>query len=68
MTTSEIFPNKVSKANVHYRGSEKEKTCGKCAMFTRWKKGFPGICDLVEGPIEAHDVCDRFIGRSFEAT
>jgi hypothetical protein len=63
-----IFPHKVSKQNVHYRHREVEKQCSKCAMWTQIKKGEPGVCDLVEGPIEPHDVCDRYIGRSFEAT
>lgn len=62
-------PGKVSKTNVHYRTAIKEKSCGTCAMFTKVKKGPDGgVCDLVEGVIDSGDYCDRYTGRSFEAT
>ena len=46
---------KVSKASVNYRKATGSRHCGNCAMF------HSGSCDLVEGVIDADDVCKKWI-------
>lgn len=56
---------RVSKAYVRYRQAEGTKHCGSCAMYHPHEegKGSSGTCDLVEGPIRADHVCDRWTAK-----
>lgn len=45
----------LTQAEVNYRQGDQERCCGNCVMFHA-----PSTCDLVEGPVEAHGVCDRW--------
>ena len=51
---------KVPKESVNYRHSQK---CGNCSMFrskNEYGEGDSGTCDLVAGPIDRYDVCDKW--------
>ena len=52
---------KLTKPEVNYRKSTSSRRCGNCDMFERsWSRPGEGKCTLVEGNIEAGDVCDRW--------
>lgn len=46
---------KFSRAEVNYRSSTDDQGCGNCQFFQP-----PNACEIVEGEIQASDVCDRW--------
>lgn len=54
--TNEANKGKVSKDSVNYRTATGARSCGNCVMF----RPDTGSCTLVEGHIDAGDVCDEW--------
>lgn len=60
-----IDRQKVSQESVNYRPAEGPHHCGNCDMFKLNPPDFEsGSCDLVQGLIDPHHVCDRWEARS----
>jgi len=56
MVRQKLTAAKFAKSAVHYRNGKPPKICGRCVHFEP-----PHACEGVEGWIEVHAVCDRYV-------